>query len=94
MVMAVVGGPPERSALQCAVAEQGKEKLCRARSGKSAVRKIAVIEAGNGKHAHGVGDGGDGDGSWAPADPYDAETSQMDEGKGCAAQPLDAVFFE
>ena len=50
MMMPVVRSPPERTSLYRSRADHGKDKLCDSGSLKTAVGKIAVIEAGNGKH--------------------------------------------
>ena len=52
VMMAVVGGPPDRSALHRRGAEQAEDELADPRGLEGAVREIAVIEAGDREHAH------------------------------------------
>ena len=57
------------------------------------MRKVAVIEAGDGEHPHKVeGDGPD-DGNPAPAVHQHAEAAEVEDDKGNAAQPFNAVGF-
>ena len=54
MMVAMVGSPPQRSALHTGGAYQGEQELHRTRGAERLVREIAVIETGQGEHAHGV----------------------------------------
>ena len=43
VMMPVVGGPPERAALECAIAYQGKDELRSPRSRKGAMREVFLF---------------------------------------------------
>src|SRR5258705_101599 len=51
-MMAVMGGPPNRAALDGRRAQQPEHELTRARGLESAMRKVAMIKAGDSEHAH------------------------------------------
>ena len=52
VMVAVVGRPPQRAALHAGGADAGERELHGARGAEGAVRKVAVIEAGDREHAH------------------------------------------
>jgi hypothetical protein len=54
MMMPMMGRPPQRSALDARRADQREYKLHRTRGLEGTMRKITMVEAGNGEHAHGV----------------------------------------
>ena len=54
MVVAVVRGPPERSALHAARADHAEHELHDARRAERAVREVAVVERGDREHAQRV----------------------------------------
>ncbi len=91
VVMPMHRRPPQRAALHGGIAEHGKSELHRARGVESAVRKVAVVKAGDGKHPHEIKRRGDGDRRPAPADREHRETADVQEDKRQAAPPFKAV---
>lgn len=53
MVVPMMSGPPQRPTLGCAGAQDTEEKLCNTAGLEGFVGKVAMVEAGDGKHAHG-----------------------------------------
>src|SRR5687768_2426742 len=54
VMMAMMSRPPDRPALHCSRAQQRENELAGARSLERTVRKVAVIKASDGEHAHHV----------------------------------------
>jgi hypothetical protein len=54
VVVAMMGRPPDRAALHRRGAQQAEDELTDARGLEGAVRKVAMIETGDGEHAHHV----------------------------------------
>ena len=54
VMMAMMGCPPKRTALDTGGADRGENKLHRPRSAERFVRKIPVVKTGDGKHANGI----------------------------------------
>ena len=59
---------------------------------ESAVRKVAMIEASDGKHSHEIKGDGDGDGGPAPMDPEDTEATEVKEEKRETPTPFEAIW--
>ena len=59
VVVAVVGRPPQRTALHAGGADAGEDELHGTRGTEGAVREVAVVEAGDGEHAQHVESRGD-----------------------------------
>ena len=55
------------------------------------MRKIAVINSGDRKHAHEVERDCEDNGEWAPADPDRAQAAEMERSEGDHAHPVDLV---
>ncbi len=91
MVMAVVPGPPQRPSLHGRIAQHGKEELHGPRGLKCAMRKVAVVKPGYGKHPHPVGHEGHAHGYGTPADPKNSEATQVQHRKGHQAHPIDLM---
>ncbi len=91
MVPAMVGGPPEGTALHGGIAEESKEKLPRPGGLETFVGEIAVIEAGHGEHADGVEQCRDDDGGPAPSHPENSQDHEMRRQKGNHPEPVDFI---
>src|SRR5687767_15557647 len=77
MVFAMVGRPPERSALGRRSTQDCKDKLRGARSFKSAVGKVSMINSRDREHAHEVENGRRGYGGPTPAHDKNPKTAEM-----------------
>src|SRR5271170_3109953 len=89
MVITMVRGPPQRTALNAGGANGRKDKLQCARRPKSLMRKIAVVETSQCKHAHGIERDCRRYRKARHADPDYADAGQMQRYKGQRAQPVD-----
>ena len=92
MVVAVVASPPQRPALYGRIAQHGKEELHGPRGLECAVRKVAVVKSGYGKHPHPIGHNGHAHGYGTPADPQNPETTQVQCRKRQHAHPIDLLI--
>src|SRR3954469_21418573 len=86
-------GPPQRTALDGGAGEDGEEELAEARGAIALVRKIAVMDARNGKHADEIKRDRGPDGHRAPADPDYTETRAVEDDEGDAAHPIHLVLL-
>ena len=93
VVMAMMIGPPERTALHGGAGEDREEKLTHARSAVGFVREIAVMDASNRKHADEVERDRGPHCKGARADPDYTETAGVEEDEGHHAHPIDAIGF-
>ena len=91
VVVSMGGGPPERAALHGAVAKDGEEELTEAGGLEGAVGKVAVVEAGDGKHADEVEEDRGNDDGGIDADPEDGKAAEVEEDEGEGALPVDLV---
>jgi hypothetical protein len=82
VVMAMMGGPPERTSLSRAGAQQSKQKLCDSASLERFVGKVTVIKAGNRKHSCDEERGRENDGEGARAGDQYQEAGQVEGYKG------------
>ena len=88
-------GAPPTTAGRAARSEapiSGKDELHRARGPERAMRKIAVVEAGERKHAHGIQRHRHDQRHRRHADPDHADAGQVHGDEGRGAQPVDAVL--
>ena len=91
VVVSMGGGPPERTTLHRAVAEDGKKKLAKARCLEGAMGKVAVVEAGDREHADEVEkDGGDKD-SGVDSDPENGKAAEVEKNERQGAFPIDLI---
>jgi len=90
-MFSMIGGPPKWPALGSRSAQEREDKLCQTRSFVSTMRKITMIDAGDGEHAHEIEAAGSGDSGPAPADQEHAETTQMHDDERGATHPIDVV---
>ena len=81
MMMTVMRRPPQRPALYRRRPHYSEHELRGTRGAKSAVRKIAVVEPGDGKHAHRIKRHRHQHGDLADTGPDHAEATQMQRGK-------------
>jgi hypothetical protein len=77
MVVTMVGGPPDGAALHGRGTQQAENELADAGGLEGAVGKVAVIEAGDREHAHGIGDQRDDQGDRADTDPDDGKAGEV-----------------
>jgi len=91
VVVTMMRRPPERPALHRRRADDAKDELPHPRGLEGTVREVAVIEPGDGKHAHDIGEHGHHDGHGAPTDPDHGQTGGMDGDEGNDSGPLDPV---
>jgi hypothetical protein len=90
VMMPMMGRPPDGSALHGRSAEQAEDELTGARGLETAVRKVAMIEAGNGEHAHHVKDARDGERHPAETHPEDRQANGMHRDERQHSKPIDA----
>ena len=91
VVMAMVRGPPQRSALHGGGAEHGEHELPAARGAERAMREVAVVEGGDREHAHREEGGGEPRCKRAPAGPDRAEAAEMQRDERDDPRPVDAA---
>ena len=91
MVMPMLRCPPQRATLYARGTDQGEDELRRARGAKRIVRKIAMVKAGDRKHAQRVEACGNDNGSRADTHPDDGEAPQMQRHKRQHARPIHAT---
>jgi hypothetical protein len=89
VMVAMMSGPPQRSALNRGRSDHGEYELSRARGAKAAVCEITMIEGGHGEHAYDVKSGRDQHGRFGYTDPDHAQTAQMQAHKWNDSQPVD-----
>ena len=82
MVVPMMSGPPQRPTLGCAGAQDTEEKLCNTAGLEGFVGKVAMVEAGDGKHAHGEKAECKDDSKGTGAREDDQQTGQMKCYKG------------
>lgn len=92
VMMAMMRSPPQGAALYRCRAQQGKGELHRARGAESAMREIAVIEAGQREHPRRIQPERDPDCGRGHAHPEHAETSQVHGDEWQRAQPIDTII--
>ena len=89
VMMAMVSGPPKRTALDGRRAQDGEGQL-RATAGlEGLVREVTMIEAGDREHAHEVQRNGNPYGRRAPSHPEDGQTGQVHQDERNHTQPVD-----
>ena len=81
VVVTVMGSPPDRSALDGRIPQNGKQKLPYSIRLKCLMGKIPVIKSGDGKHPKDVKQNGDDNRRPAPPDPDDAQAARMQDNK-------------
>jgi hypothetical protein len=89
-MMPVMSRPPEGALLRGRITNHCEKELKPARGPESSVRKIAMIETCDSKHANKVKSGSDQNGGPAPTHPNDAETHDMNadkSGSPCVVRP-------
>lgn len=91
MVAAMMGGPPQRSALHRARSQQREAELRRARGLEGAVAEVAVVEAGDGEHPHDIERHRPTDGERGPAGPKDGEAGEVQQRERQHPHPVDAL---
>jgi len=91
VMVAMVGGPPKRAALDSGSRPEGEEELAEAGSAVGFVGKIAVQNSGDGEHADDVEGERHPDDEPAPADPDHAQATEMEDDKWNAAHEIDAI---
>src|ERR1700683_3550759 len=89
MVVAMMRRPPDRPALHGRGTQQAEDELTDARCLEAAVREIAMIEAGDGEHAHDVQRQSDDECGPAEAYPNHRETGRVHQQKGYDPGPID-----
>jgi len=94
VVLAVMGGPPQWTTLQGAVADKREEELCPARGAKGAMREIAVVKTGYREHAYGIRGGGNRQRGRAETDPECTKAGQVNQAKGQSAEPFGSVVAD
>jgi len=82
VMVAMMVGPPERAALDGRRGPQREEELADAGRAVGLVGEVAVVDAGDGKHADEVECDGGPDGDGAPADPDHGEARRWRTTKG------------
>ena len=92
VVVPMMRGPPDRTALHGGCADHAKDKLADARGLEGAMREIPVVKPGDGEHAHEVGKHRDEHGHGTPADPDDRETGQVHADEGQNPRPLNFIW--
>ena len=94
MMVPVVRSPPHRAALHAASAPKPHNELHGAGGFKTLVGKIAVIKAGNGKHANHVHRHCNRNRNRTYANKKHAQTHQMHAQKWQYAQPVNFVLAD
>lgn len=83
--------PPQRAALHRRVSEHREEELTDSRCLECAMRKVAMIKAGDCKHPNPVKQHGDRNSSPAPSHPNDAKAAEVNEDKREAPPKLEGI---
>jgi len=91
VVVAVVRGPPQGAALHATGADRREYELHQARGAECAVRKIAVVEAGQGEHPDRVQRRGHADSKPRCAHPEHRQARQVQTDEGSGTQPVHAI---
>lgn len=91
VMMTVMGSPPERAALDRGARPKCEQELAEARCAVGFVGKIAVQNAGNGKHADEVEGNGCAHSEPAPTHPDQAKTTEVQHDKGNATDKVDPI---
>ena len=91
MVMTVMRCPPEWPALHAHGTDRSKEELHRPRGAERAMREVAVIETGQGEHAHGIQRRCYDQGHPGEANPDNSNAGDMHGNERDRAQPVDAI---
>jgi len=91
VMVAVMGGPPERSALDGGIAENREDELPEAAGLIRLVGKIAVIETRDGEHAHEIEHQRGRRRDPAPPHPDDPEAHGVQNDEGGNPQPFHPV---
>lgn len=94
VVVAMVRRPPQRAALNAGSANHCEDELNGAGGTKRAVRKVAMVEAGQGEHADGVEHTGHEDRYRGDAHPEGPNAGQMHGEERDGAQPIDALVIK
>lgn len=93
MMMTMDGGPPQSAALHGGVAQSGEEELRQAGGVKSAMRKVAMIKASHREHAHKIKSQRGPKRNFAPANPKNAQTTEMQEKERETAAKVEVIRF-
>jgi len=88
VMVAMMGGPPERSPLDRCITHRSEYKLPESIGFEGVMGKIAVIKACDGKHTDQVKQNRNTDSCPGPADPENTETHQVQEQKRNDTQPV------
>ncbi len=91
VMVAVMRGPPDGPALHGRGAEHAEQELRNARSLERLVREIAVIETGDGEHAHEIQRHAHENGHRAHAHHESEQTGRVHQDERQRAYPVDAV---
>ena len=91
VMVAMMGRPPQRPALHAGGAKRSEQELHRPRCGEGLVRKVAVIEAGDGEHAKRIHRGGDDNRKPGRADPDHPQAGEVQADERDHSQPVDAI---
>ena len=92
MVSSVMGGPPEGAALTCAAGYERSDELNESRSLEGPVRKITVVEGGNAKHSHSVGENREQDARPKYGKEKCTQCGNMDQYEWQTTKPFDGSF--
>ena len=91
VVVAMMGGPPQWSTLHAHGTDRSEHELERARGAEGAMREVAVVEAGQGEHAHGIKQGCDQQRGRRHANPDHADAGNVHGDERDRAPPVDAI---
>jgi hypothetical protein len=91
MMMAMMRGPPDRSALHGGGAEHREDELTGARGLERAMREVAVIKTGDGEHAYRVERHGRDDSRRAHANVDHTQAGKVHSDERQHAHPVDAI---
>ena len=92
MVSSVMGGPPKGTALTCAAGYERSDELNESRSLEGPVRKITVVEGGNTKHSHSVGENREQDARPKYGKEKCTQCGNMDQYEWQTTKPFDGSF--
>lgn len=92
MVSSVMGGPPEGAALTCAAGYERSDELNESRSLEGPVRKITMVEGGNAKHSHSVGENREQDARPKYGKEKCTQCGNMDQYEWQTTKPFDGTF--
>src|SRR5271155_4408069 len=88
MMQPMMRRPPQCAALHRGRTDNGEGELAGARSLERAMRKVAMVKAGDREHPDEIHRDGDADRNRAPADPDHPKAHQMDDDVGDASEPV------